>query len=57
MDHNGIRYEILQMANPRGWKWIVHLNNGTVKTGVSSSKGSAVFKAVKVIDAAEAKQK
>jgi hypothetical protein len=55
MDHKGVRYEILQTANPTGWKWFVYLPNGKTKTGVSHSKGTALFRAFKAIDEAEAK--
>lgn len=49
MEHKGIRFEILQTL-PKGWRWVVHLEEGKVRTGFSPSKGAAVFKAVRVID-------
>jgi hypothetical protein len=55
MDYNGVQYEILQTANPTGWKWVVHLADGRTKTGITSSKGNAVFRAVRAIDDAGTK--
>jgi hypothetical protein len=52
VEHKGIEYQILQMANPSGWRWVVHLGVGKVKTGIASSRGNATFKAVRVIDSA-----
>jgi hypothetical protein len=52
VEHKGIEYQILQMANPSGWRWVVRLGVDNIKTGVASSKGNATFKAVKLIDSA-----
>jgi deoxyribose-phosphate aldolase len=52
VEHKGIEYQILQMANPSGWRWVVHLGVDNIKTGVANSKGNATFKAVKLIDSA-----
>ena len=43
------QYQILQMANPRGWRWVVHLADGTTKTGVAPAKGTALFRAIRTI--------
>jgi hypothetical protein len=52
VEHKGVEYQILQMANPSGWRWVVYLGVDNIKTGVASSKGNATFKAVKLIDSA-----
>jgi hypothetical protein len=45
MDYKGIEYEVLQTANPTGWKWIVHLDAGRRKSGISFSKPMAITSA------------
>ncbi len=50
MDHKGVQYEILQTANPTGWKWVVHLPDGRTETGVAPAKGTALFRAIRTID-------
>ena len=52
MEHKGVAYEVTQATHP-SWKWIVHFNDGRLKSGIESSKGKAIFKAVRVIDDAE----
>jgi len=52
MEHKGIQYQVVQTANPTGWKWTVQLNQGRTKTGVSFPKNSAIFDAVNVINKA-----
>jgi hypothetical protein len=52
MDHKGIRYQVVQTANPAGFKWIVHPDENRTKTGVSYSRGNAIFHAVRAIDKA-----
>src|SRR2546423_5640993 len=50
MEHRGMRFELLQMASPSGWKWIVHLGPTKTQTGFSRSKDIAVFAATRAID-------
>jgi hypothetical protein len=50
MEHRGIEYQIVQTANPTGWRWTVQLNEYSLRTGTSYSKGNAIFKAVNAID-------
>lgn len=58
MEHRGLRYELLQMTSPSGWKWIVHLGPTKTQTGFSRSKDIAVFAATRAIDkAVEANKK
>jgi hypothetical protein len=52
MEHKGIQYQVVQTANPTGFKWTVHLNENRIKTGVSYSRGTAIFHAVRAIDRA-----
>jgi hypothetical protein len=51
MEHRGIEYRIVQTANPTGFRWTTELDKKT-QTGVSSSKGNAIFNAVRAIDKA-----
>jgi hypothetical protein len=50
MEHNRVRYRVVQIANPTGWKWSVELAAGRQKTGVAHSRQSAILGAVHVID-------
>lgn len=52
MEHRGLRYECLQMINPSGWKWIVHLSPTKTQVGFSRSKEIAAFAATRAIDKA-----
>ena len=57
MDHKGIKYHVVQTANPTGFKWTVHLDETRTRTGQSYSKGSAILDAQKKIDRALKEQK
>jgi hypothetical protein len=50
MEHRGIQYQVVQTANPTGWKWTIELAGGRTKTGASFSRGNAIFNAVRAID-------
>jgi hypothetical protein len=52
VEHKGIQYQVVQTANPTGFKWTVHLDDSRTKTGVSNSRGNAIFNAVRAIDRA-----
>jgi hypothetical protein len=52
MEHKGIQYQVVQTANPTGWKWTIQLGNGRIRTGASYSRGNAIFHAVRAIDKA-----
>jgi hypothetical protein len=52
MEHKGIQYQVVQTANPTGFRWAVQLDENKTKTGVSTSKGNAIFNAVSFIDRA-----
>jgi hypothetical protein len=49
VEHKGIQYQVVQTANPTGFKWTVHLDENKTKTGVSNSKTTAIFTAVRTI--------
>jgi hypothetical protein len=38
MEYKGIEYEIVQTANPTGWKWTVRIDGKRTKTGSSLSR-------------------
>jgi dsRNA-specific ribonuclease len=52
MEHKGIQYQVVQTANPTGFKWTVKLNENKTRTGISSSKRNAIFQAVRFIERA-----
>jgi hypothetical protein len=52
MEHKGIQFQIVQMANPTGWIWTLELDKGRTKIGVSFSKANAIFNAISAIDKA-----
>jgi hypothetical protein len=52
MEHKGIRYEVLQTANPTGFIWTVYLDEKRTRTGVSFSRETAIHNAVRAIDKA-----
>jgi hypothetical protein len=52
MDHKGLRYEVLQILHPAGWKWVAHLSPTRIQTGFSSSKEVAIGAAKRAIEKA-----
>jgi hypothetical protein len=52
MEYKGIEYQIVQTANPRGFRWVIHLNETKTRTGVSPSRSGAIFEAKWAIDKA-----
>jgi hypothetical protein len=52
VEHKGIQYQVVQTANPTGFKWTVHLDENRTKTGLSYSRASAISNAVRAIDKA-----
>jgi len=50
MEHKGIQYQIVQTANPTGYKWLVHLDANRIRIGQSYSMKSAIQDAQKKID-------
>jgi hypothetical protein len=52
MEHRGVRFELLEMTSPAGWKWIAHLSPTRMQIGFSRSKDIAAFAATRAIDKA-----
>jgi hypothetical protein len=52
MEHKGVQYQVVQTANPTGFKWTVQLDEKRTRTGVARAKGTAIFHAVRFIDRA-----
>ena len=52
MEHKGISYQVVQTANPAGWKWTVSLPGKRTKTGECFSRVRAIATAQKTIDKA-----
>ena len=50
MEHKGIPYQVVQTANPTGFRWTVEFDDNRTKTGTCSSKGNAIFKAARAIE-------
>jgi hypothetical protein len=41
MEYRGIQYQVVQAANPTGWKWTVTIDGKCIKMGSSFSRLSA----------------
>jgi dsRNA-specific ribonuclease len=52
MEYRSIQYQVVQTANPTGFKWTVQLDAARTRTGLSHSVKSAVQDAHKKIDRA-----
>jgi hypothetical protein len=52
MEYRGKRYSLVQGAGPHAWKWIIHLDENTVKSGEAKSRAIAVTEIVLQIDRA-----
>jgi 3,4-dihydroxy-2-butanone 4-phosphate synthase len=52
MEHRGVQYQIVQTANPTGFKWTVHIDASRTRTGVSATMKSAIIDAQRKIDKA-----
>jgi hypothetical protein len=50
MEHRGIPYQVVQTANPTGWKWTVNGLGQKAKTGTSFSRAAAERAAQRLID-------
>ena len=50
MTYKGIEYQILQAANPTGWKWIVSLEGRQPRTGEGHNRTAAIALAQLAID-------
>ena len=52
MEYRGKHYTIVQGIGPESWKWKVHLDENTVKSGEARSRAAAMTNVVWVIDKA-----
>jgi hypothetical protein len=52
MIYKGIEYQVIQTANPAGWKWIVFLDETRTRTGISRSRTGAILDAESAINTA-----
>jgi hypothetical protein len=52
MEYRGIQYQVVQTANPTGFKWTAHLGATRTRTGTAHSMKAAVLDAQKKIDRA-----
>jgi len=57
MEYRGKHYTIVQGIGPRSWKWTVHLDGRTVKSGKASSRDAAKSIVVWLIDKTLARKK
>jgi hypothetical protein len=55
MEYRGKSITIVQGIEPNSWRWTVHLDEKTVRSGVAVSRESAMNSAVWLIDKALAK--
>jgi hypothetical protein len=52
MQYRDIQYQVVQTANPTGWKWTVQLDDQGTKTGNAYSRAAAIALAQRAIDKA-----
>jgi hypothetical protein len=50
MEYKGIQYQLVQTANPTGWKWTVNGLGHKAKTGTSFSRAAAERAVQRAID-------
>ena len=50
MEHRGMKYTVVQTANPTGWKWTVSIDGKRTKNGSSFRRIMAVHAAEKFIE-------
>jgi hypothetical protein len=56
MEYRGKQYTIVQGIGPNSWKWTVHLDEKTTKSGSTKTRESARTHAIWAIDKALAKK-
>ena len=52
MEYKTIQFEVIQTANPFGWKWIVFLDATRTRTGIGLTRADAVLDVEFAIDQA-----
>ena len=57
MEYRGKRYSLVQGVGSHAWKWTIHLDENTVKSGEAKSRAIAVTEIVLQIDRALAPRK
>jgi len=57
MEHERVRYELVETTVPSGWKWVAHISHTKQATGFSRSKEIAIHAAKRAIEKALAEQK
>ena len=57
MEYRGKRYTIVQGLQPKFWKWTVHLDETTVRSGEANSRDAAKNVVIWTIDKALAPKK
>jgi hypothetical protein len=57
MEYRGRHFTIVQGVGPDSWKWTVHLDSKTVKSGEAKTRSSAMTNVVWLIDKALAPKK
>jgi hypothetical protein len=50
MEYKGKEYQVVQTANPNGWKWTVTLDDKRTRTGSGHSRNAAIALAQSAID-------
>jgi hypothetical protein len=50
MKYRAIEYQVVEIANPTGWKWTVHLDEERTRTGSGFSRSQAIGLAQRAID-------
>ena len=50
MEYRGKQYTIVQGAGPDSWRWTVHLDEKTIKSGQATSRSAAMTSVVWLID-------
>lgn len=50
MEYRGKQFTVVQGINPDSWKWSVHLDEATIRTGEAKTRPKAMADAVIAID-------
>ena len=50
MEYKGIEYQVVQTANPTGWKWTVSMDGRQPRTGEGYTRAAAIALAQLAID-------
>jgi hypothetical protein len=52
MEHRGVQYQVVQTANPTGWRWTIFVPGRQPKTGTAGNRSMAIRLAEIAIDKA-----